>query len=119
MRKLIAAAMGAAALAIVPLSLTASPASADPDISQLCSQNNDLQLSHDACVNLLAGLTGNEHNGALYVSVCKLLQQNFTSTFDTRFKNLGQCVSFLIHQPTPTPTPSPSPTASPSPTPMV
>ena len=115
MRKLIAAAMGAAALAIVPLSLTAIPASADPDISQLCSQNNDLQLSHDACVNLLAGLAGNEHNGALYVGVCKLLQQNFTSTFDTRFKNLGQCVSFLIHHPTP----SPSPTASPSPTPMV
>jgi hypothetical protein len=117
MRKLIAAAIGAAALAVVPLSVTATPAfAADPDINQICRQNDDFGLSQGACVNLLKG---NEHNGALFVSVCKLVQQQFPEIFDTRFKNLGECVSFLIHPPTPTPSPSPtvSPSPSPSPTP--
>ena len=92
MRKLIVSALGAGALAIVPLSLTASPASADP---------------------------GNNHNGPLSVAVCKLFQQMLPEQFDATFKNLGQCVSFLNHPPTPTPSPSPttSPSPSPSPTP--
>lgn len=55
------------------------------------------------------------------IAICQLFQQDFPAAFDTGFKNLGQCVSFLIHQPSPTPTPTPSssPTASPSPTPSL
>jgi len=37
------------------------------------------------------------------IAICQLLQQDFPAAFDTGFKNLGQCVSFLIHQPNPTP----------------
>lgn len=114
MRRIIAAAMGAATLAVVPLSVTATPAFADPNISQLCRQNNDLGLSHGACVSLLKG---NEASGAFYVSACKLIQERFPEAFNTRFRNLGECVAFLIRQPTPTPTPSPAPTGSPSPSP--
>ena len=88
MRKLIVSALGAATLAIVSLSLTASPASAE---------------------------SGHGHNGPLSVAVCKLFQQMLPEQFDATFKNLGECVSFLNHPPTSTP--SPSPTASPSPSP--
>ena len=90
MRKLIVSALGAAALAVVPLSVTASPAVAEPDL-----------------------------HGPIAVAVCKLFQQLDPTTFDARFKNLGECVSFLNHPPTPTPspTPTPTPTASPRPTP--
>lgn len=116
MRRMIVAAMGAAALAVVPLSVTATPAFADPNISELCRQSNELELSQGACINLLKG---NENSGAFYVSACKLIQQRLLEVFDARFRNLGECVSFLIRQPTPTPSPSPtgSPSPSPSPTP--
>lgn len=81
MRKLIVSALGAAALAVVPLSVTATPAVAEPDLY-----------------------------GPIAVAVCKLFQQLDPTTFDARFKNLGECVSFLNHPPTPTPTASPTPT---------
>lgn len=118
MRKIIAAALGAAALAIVPLSLTASPASADPATDQLCTANNDLGLTHGSCVSLLNNIqNGNDNNGAVFVFVCKWLQQKDPTVFNSNFQNLGDCVSMLIHLPTPSPSPSPTPTPSPTPSP--
>ncbi len=104
MRKLIASALGAAAVAVVPLSLTASPAFADPDISQLCSQNADLGLSHGACVSFIES---NGNSGAIFPSLCKKIQQQFPVFFNAAFKNLGDCVSTLNSQRSPSPTPTP------------
>lgn len=86
MRKLVASALGAAALAVVPLSVTGTPAVAEPAADQV--------------------------NGPIAVAVCRLFQQLDPTAFDARFKNLGKCVSFLNHPPTPTPTTTPTPTPS-------
>lgn len=91
MRKLIASALGAVALAVVPLSVTGTPAVAEPDRDQV--------------------------NGPIAVAACRLFQQLDPAEFDARFKNIGQCVSFLKHPPTPTPTPTATPTPTPTPTP--
>jgi len=119
MRKIIASAVGAAALAAIPLSLTTAAASAGSGTSQVCTQNSDLGLTHGSCVSLLNNIqNGNDRNGAIFVTVCKFLRQQSPTDFDTNFKNLGDCVSTLIHTSTPSPTVSPTPTASPTPTPM-
>jgi hypothetical protein len=118
MRKVIAVAIGAATLAVVPVSLTAIPAFAEPEVNQLCSENNELGLSHGSCVSLLNNIeNGHDNNGVIFVTACKLLRQRFTTVFDSNFKNLGQCVSTLNNLPTPSPTASPSPTPNPTPTP--
>lgn len=114
MRKVIASALGAAALVVVPLSLTATPAFADADTNQLCSQNADFGLSHGACVSLIKT---NGNSGAVFVSVCKEIQQQYPAVFNAVFKNLGDCVSSLNPSPTPSPTPSSTPSPSPSPSP--
>ena len=122
MRKVIASAVGAAALAVVPLSLTTTTAFAEPEVNQLCTENNDLGLSHGSCVSLLKNIeAGHTNNGVVLVNACKLLRQRFPTVFDSNFKNLGECVSTLNHSPTPTPSPtmSPSPTANPTPSPTV
>jgi hypothetical protein len=114
MLKTIASTLGAAALVMAPLNLTATPAFADSDISQLCSQNADFGLSHGACVSLVES---NGHSSAVFVSVCKEIQQQYPAAFNALFKNRGECVSTLNHQPSKSPIPSPSPTSSPSLTP--
>jgi phosphoribosylcarboxyaminoimidazole (NCAIR) mutase len=115
MRKIIASAIGAAALVAVPLSLTSTPALADPIANQACSQGNDLGLSHGSCVSLVNNAeNGNTDNGAIFVTMCKLLQQQSRAVFDGALKNLGACVSTLLHPPTPTPSPSVSPSPPPS-----
>jgi hypothetical protein len=68
MRKVIAPVLGAAALVVVPLILTATPAFADPDSNQLCSQNAVFGFSHGACVSLFES---NGHSSAIFVSACK------------------------------------------------
>ena len=100
MFKVIASALGVAALVVVPLTLTATPAFADPDSSQLCSQNADFGFSHGACVSLVES---NGHSSAIFVSVCKEIQQQYPTAFNALFKNLGDCVSTLNHQPSPSP----------------
>lgn len=95
MRRLIASALGALALVVVPLTLTATPALADPDISQLCSQNADFGFSHGACVSFIQS---NGRSSAIVVSLCKELQQQEPAAFNAAFKNLGGCVSLLNSQ---------------------
>ncbi len=107
MRKVIVSALGAAALVVVPLTLTATPAFADPDSSQLCSQNADFGFSHGACVSLVES---DGHSSAIFVSACKEIQQQHATVFGALFKNLGGCVSSLNNQPSPSPTPTPTPT---------
>lgn len=104
MRKTIASALGAAALVVVPLTLTATPAFADPDSSQLCSQNADFGFSHGVCVSLFER---NVHSSAIFVSACKQVQQQYPTVFNALYKNLGGCVSSLNSQPPPSPTPAP------------
>ncbi len=104
MRKIIASALGAAALVVVPLTLTATPAFADPGGSQFCSQNADFGFSHGACVSLAES---NGHSSAIFVSVCKQVQQQYPTAFDALYKNLGGCVSSFNSQPPPSPTPTP------------
>jgi hypothetical protein len=119
MRKVIASALGAATLAVAPLTLTltATPAFGDPNISQLCSQNADFELSHGACVSILQS---NGQSSAIFPALCKQIQQQHPEAFNATFENLGDCVSLLTNQrPSPTPTTSPTPTPSPSPTPNV
>jgi hypothetical protein len=100
MRKVIASTLSAAALVVASLSLTATPAFADPDLSQLCSQYGDFGLSHGACVSFVES---NGNSGAIFPSVCKEIQQQYPVAFNTVFKNVGDCVSSLQRQPTPTP----------------
>jgi hypothetical protein len=107
MRKVIMSTLGAAALVVFPLSLTATPAFADPDISQLCSQNGDFGFSHGACVSLV---NSNLHGSAIFPSLCKGLQQQDPVVFNVLFKNVGDCVSSLNGLLPPSPNPSPSPT---------
>jgi hypothetical protein len=104
MRKVIASALGAAALVVVPLTLTATPAFADPDSSQLCSQNADFGFSHGACVSLVES---NGYSSAIFVSACKQVQQQYPTIFDALYKNLRGCVSSLNSQPPPSPASTP------------
>ncbi|MGB9279780.1 MAG: hypothetical protein WCB57_06795 [Pseudonocardiaceae bacterium] len=106
MRKILASALGAAALVVIPLTLTATPAFADPDGSQICSQNTDFGLGHGACVSLVES---NGHSSAIFVSVCKEVQQQHPADFDALYKNVGACVSSLNSQRSPSPTPTPTP----------
>jgi hypothetical protein len=87
MHKVIAPVLGAAALVVAPLTLIATPAFADPDSSQLCSQNAD------------------------FGSACKEIEQQYPAVFNVLFKNLGGCVSSLNSQPSPSPAPTPTPTS--------
>lgn len=107
MRKGIISTLGAAALVMFPLSLTATPAFADPNTSQLCSQHDDFGLSHGACVSLV---NSDLHSGAIFPSLCKELKQRDPVIFNTLFKNIGDCVSSLNGLLPPAPSPSPSPT---------
>ena len=86
----------------VPLTLAATPAFADPDSNQLCSQKADFGFSHGACVSLVES---NEQSSAIFVSACKQIQQQHPTIFGARYQNLGDCVSSLNNQPSPTPTP--------------
>lgn len=95
MRKLIASVLSAATLVVVPLTLTATPAFADPDISQLCSQNADFGFSHGACVSFFQS---NGRSSAIFVSFCKEAQQQEPAVFNAAFKNVGDCVSLLNSQ---------------------
>ena len=103
MRKVIAPVLGAAALVVVPLILTATPAFADPGSNQLCSQNAVFGFSHGACVSLFES---NGHSSAIFVSACKEIEQQYPAVFNVLFKNLGGCVSSLNSQPLPSPTPT-------------
>ena len=93
---------------VVPLILTATPAFADPDSNQLCSQNAVFGFSHGACVSLFES---NGHSSAIFVSACKRIEQQYPAVFNVLFKNLGGCVSSLNSQPLPSPTPTPTPTS--------
>jgi hypothetical protein len=114
MRKVIASVLGAAAFVVIPLSLTAPPAFADPNFSEVCSQSADLGLSHGACVSFLQS---NGNSGAIYPAVCKQFRQQYPDVFNIAFNNLGNCVSTLNGQRSPSPTPQPSPSPTPSPAP--
>ena len=93
---------------VVPLILTATPAFADPDSNQLCSQNAVFGFSHGACVSLFES---NGHSSGIFVSACKQIEQQYPAVFNVLFKNLGGCVSSLNSQPSPSPTPTPTPTS--------
>ena len=108
MHKVIAPVLGAAALVVVSLILTATPAFADPDSNQLCSQNAVFGFSHGACVSLFES---NGHSSAIFVSACKEIEQQYPAVFNVLFKNLGGCVSSLNSQPSPSPAPTPTPTS--------
>jgi hypothetical protein len=108
MHKIIAPVLGSAALVVVPLTLIATPAFADPDSNQLCSQNADSGFSHGGCVSLFES---NGHSSAIFMSACKEIEQQYPAVFNVLFKNLGGCVSSLNSQPSPSPTPTPTPTS--------
>lgn len=91
MRKVMSV-LGSAALMVGFLGLAATPAFADPNSSQLCSENADFGFSHGACVSLLQS-DGN--SSAVFVSICKQLQEQSPTEFDAVFKNRGDCVSLL------------------------
>ena len=64
------------------------PAQATPGVSQLCTDLNDLGLSHGECVSTIQAFVNS--GNANPVGVCKLFG-------NLGFKNQGQCVSFLRH----------------------
>ena len=113
MRKLTASIVGAAALLVVPLSLTTTPAFADPNNGQPCSQNGDVRISNGACANPIGG---NGSRNAFWEFVCNEIQRQDPAAFNAAFKNLGDCVSTFNQQPLPTLVPSPTPPGSPGPT---
>jgi hypothetical protein len=87
MRKLTSA-LGAAALMVGSLGLTATPAFADTNASQICSKYNNFGVSHGECVSSF-------ESSRSTVEFCKSFQEQNPYHFDLYFKNLGECVSTI------------------------
>lgn len=88
MKKLLLAATTAT---VLTLGFGVAPASADPNFSQVCTDNDNFGVSHGECTSILNSF--NKGNGNNDVSAfCRAIKATDPAFFDANFKNVGQCI---------------------------